>query len=702
MDRSDLEQWKPKEVARLLALVEAERRYYQDIVAGLPVGLLVLSSGLSIISANNAVRRIFRLRTGDPLRGKLDVLFPGEILDRVHEALAGGKPPEDVTVIRPAEHGGGTLRVAIQLIRSWDFTEEQEILLVIQEIAVGAGSTGPLDLPMAEDAPEALEEQESPTAAAEPVEAPAPAEPVSETAAPAQPQQPTPPETSEAEPVSETAIPDSGAAELLNHLDAVVWAASLPDMNELFVNEAGSRILGWTADETAPAVHIDRIHSADRERVRQEYAYAIERRQSVTIEFRAVTATGETVWLRESVRPLLDEEGNPRHAVGLAIDITSRRHEEEARLQAARSESLNRLCSRLAHDMNNLLMIVNGYSEEILGTLSGASPLHADLAEVRNAGERLSYIADQLLAFTRRRAEPTASLNATAVLHEVAAAPGPALATDTTVMAVAGEAVWVRAAREQLAEIVRAFVRYADHLQGGEIALSTEADGTYGAIRIAFPGRESAPEAWQTLFEGILPPKDSPAELVQAISRAWSTVQQWGGLIVVDDDSATGTSVSILLPLGEAPPVPLTAPAAEPPAPEPELEPEPEPEPEPETVLVVEDETGIRALVRKILERQGYRVLDAARADDAIRLCQEFHGEIRLVITDVVMPEMGGREMVEKLISLRPDLKVLYVSGYTDDPQIYASHVTQGSSFLQKPFTLGALLDKVREVLENE
>ena len=138
----------------------------------------------------------------------------------------------------------------------------------------------------------------------------------------------------------------------------------------------------------------------------------------------------------------------------------------------------------------------------------------------------------------------------------------------------------------------------------------------------------------------------------------------------------------------------VTVPVEEPP-------PAVEPEPQPETVLVVEDETGIRILVRKILERQGYRVLDAPQADAAIRLCQEFAGQIQLVITDVIMPEMGGREMVQKLLQIRPGIKVLYVSGYTDDEEVQAANLARGSAFLQKPFTLGALLDKVREVLET-
>jgi PAS domain S-box-containing protein len=679
MDRSDLEQWKPKDVARLLALVEAERRYYQEMVAGLPVGLLVLSSDLSIISANLAIRSIFHLRSGEPLRGRLDALLPGDVLDKVREVFAGGAPQGDITASARPEHGGGALRIAIQPIRSWDYTEEQEALLTIE--AAGAG------VPVVEAEARAEAEPE----AEPPVEAPAIPEPE------------TPAETpAAAGPSIPEAIPEPGAVELLQSLDAIIWAASLPDLHFLFVNEAAQRLLGWSAEHwtAAPAFYLARIHPEDRARVLREYSAAFQHGVPVSVEFRALQADGSSRWLREAVRPLLDDHGTPQHVVGLAIDITGRRREEEARMQAARADALTKLCSRLAHDMNNLLMIVNGYSEEILTTLPVASPVHADLAEVRHAGERLSGIADQLLSFTRRKAEDATSLDASSVVREVAAASGGTLPEGIRLTVSAGEAVWVRAAHEQLSLAVRALVQHAARaLAGaGEIALGTEGAADFGAITIRHAGEEDGPEAWQSLFEGILPLKDSAADVVQGISRAWSWVQQWGGLIEVESAPGAGTKVTIRLPAGEAPMKVAEAPLAEPAAVE--ASPEPESEPEPETVLVVEDETGIRALVRKILERQGYRVLDAAQADAAIRLCEEFPGPIQLVITDVVMPEMGGREMVEKLTGIRPGIKVLYVSGYTDDPQVHAANVSQGSAFLQKPFTLGALLDKVREVLE--
>ena len=675
MDRSDLEQWKPKEVARLLALVEAERRYYQEIVAGLPVGLLVLSSDLSVLSSNFAVRRIFRLRSGDPLRGRLDALFPQDVLDKVQIVLASGVAQGGIVATARPEHGGATMRISIQPIRSWDYTEEPEALLTIEEVSAvappaetAAPSPEPEPAPVAEPEPSAEE-----SAVEAPVEAPSPAE----------------------------NIPELSAVELLQGLDAIVWAASLPTFGLLFVNATGKQLLGWSA-ENPPAAWLDRVHPEDREHVAREYAATVEEGLPVTVEFRALKAGGGFVWLRETVRPLTDEGGIARHAVGFAIDITQRCREEEARLQAARADALMRLCSRLAHDMNNQLMIVSGYGEEILNTLDQPDQLRASVDEVRRAGERLSAISEQLLEFTRRKAEEAVSLDASAVVREVAAALAGTLPESTVLKASADEAVYVMAAHEQLSQSLHAFLEHAVHAmhQGGEILVATTCADGMGVIAIHHSGFEGGADVWQGLFEGILPPKDSPAGLVHGISRAWTWVQQWGGVIDVEASPEAGTTVAIRLPAGEAPPAPVEE---VPPVSEEEevvTEEPPAPEPEPETILVVEDETGIRALVRKILERQGYRVLDAPQADVAIRLCQEFAGTIHLVITDVVMPEMGGREMVEKLLEIRPGIRVVYVSGYTDDPQVRAADISQGSVFLQKPFTLGALLDKVREVLE--
>src|SRR5229473_1925502 len=211
MERADLEQWKAREVARLLALVETERRYYQEIVASIPVGLLVLSSDLAIISG---------LRSGDSLRGRLDSLLPGWVLDRVTEALKTGVAETDVIVETGRE--GKRVRVGIQAIRNWDDESAQEALLTIEDL------TG--------------------------IVAPQPQAPAAE------------PQT----------FP---AAELIENLDAIVWAVELPSMNFLFVSKHAEKVLGFTVDHwtSNPSFWTDRVYAPDRDWVTQSYRGAMDR-----------------------------------------------------------------------------------------------------------------------------------------------------------------------------------------------------------------------------------------------------------------------------------------------------------------------------------------------------------------------------------------------------------------------------------------
>jgi len=221
--------------------------------------------------------------------------------------------------------------------------------------------------------------------------------------------------------------------------------------------------------------------------------------------------------------------------------------------------------------------------------------------------------------------------------------------------------------------------------------------GSYGAITIAGTGRALEGDARTNLFESVLSGKDAVDEAAAAVSRAYGIVRPWGGDIAVSSGAVEGSVVQVFLeqvslpraePKEQAPAEPVVVAAA------PEA-------PRMETILVVEDEAGIRALVRKILHRQGYNVLEAAAGDEAIALVAGQPGKIDLLITDMVMPNMGGRELSDRLREQRLDMKVLYVSGYTDDAGVYAGNFPPGTAFLQKPFTLGALLDKVREVLAS-
>jgi two-component system cell cycle sensor histidine kinase/response regulator CckA len=652
MERADLEQWKAREVARLLALVETERRYYQEIVASIPVGLLVLSSDLAIISANRAIRKIFSLRSGDSPRGRLDSLLPGWVLDRVTEVLKSGVAQTDIVVDTGRE--GKRVRVGIQAIRNWDDEASQEALLTIEDL------TGV--------------EIAQPQAAAEP-----------------------------------EAFP---ASELIDNLDAIVWAVELPSMNFLFVSKQAEKVLGHSVDQWTgnPTFWTDRVYAVDRDWVTQSYRRAMDRGEGHACEFRAVTADGRLAWLRESARLLKDAEGNPAYFIGITVDVTERRELEDQLVQSERVEAVSRLASRMAHDLNNMLMILTGYGEELLNGIPAGSTLRGDVQEILAAAERMTGLTTQLLAFARHPGSPASAISLETVLSGMKNRLAK-LHLDFKLSPEVGE---VKADAAQLEQVLTSIVeraRLGMHAEG-HITIETShveikedlrrADaplrpGSYAVISITNTGRSLEGEARTTLFETILPGKDAVDEAAGAVSRAYGIVRQWGGDISVSNGPAEGSVFRVFLEaVGEH-----TANQAEPAALVPEVVATAD-DRRLETILVVEDEAGIRALVRKILRRQGYEVLEASNGDEALVVCREHPGTLDLLITDVMMPQMGGRELVDRLREQCRGMKVLYVSGYTDDASIYSGNFPPGTAFLQKPFTLGSLLDKVKEVLATK
>lgn len=708
MERADYERWSAKDVARLLALVETGRRYYQEIVAVSPFALLVVSADLSIVMANRRFREMFDLRGQDLSKRTVEEVFPVEgIRKRVMDVLASGEGQRDLSVEIAGEgEAARPLRLDIEFHETWEDDKDAEVLIFAQEVTV---------------------------------------------------------REKRIEVVKEAPLPE---------VPAIFWEADPVRFTHTFVSPAAGTLLGRPAEQwlARGGMYPERIHPDDRDWVLEAYRAVAKDGADRKCEYRALTASGDVVWLREVVHAVRGEQGRIEKISGVAIDNTEHRRLFEQSIEASKMEALTRLASRVGHDFNNLLMIVAGYGEELLNGLSPKDPLRAEVEEILNATDRVSRLTNQLLSFSRRLGARPRSTDLTALLSGViqrlraAVPPSVKLETDlpTGPVQVEVDPNLVEQAVSDLAGSMESLMP-----EGGTLTVSARtvalqeyggpglhlSAGRYAEVTIGGDGAFDD-ETRHRLFEPFGGVRELGKEPGLGLANTYRIIQEAGGDIWVATKPGQGTTLRVYLPLpeeqgepealiaGAAPePVPSPAPperqqaqeafpqeAAAPPQEEAAVAPSlPEPVPAPlipdaieivaepqakpaflaggpeatETVMVVEDEEGVRALMQKILRRQGYRVIEACNGAEALDVAREHEGTIHLLVTDVVMPQMGGRALAEQLKSLRPDVRVLYVSGFTDDAVIQSGLLPPGTAFLQKPFTLNSLLTKVREVLSG-
>jgi PAS domain S-box-containing protein len=648
----DFEQLNAREVARLLALVETERRYYQEIVASIPVGLLILSADLNVASSNREVRKIFGLRSGDPLRGNLDQYLPASILERVREVMATGTPQIKIPVVVPGEPESA-LRVSIRPIRNWDDVAQQEALLTIEarngEVARAHGTE-----------------------------------------------------------LDETPLPVAG---LLDALDAVIWAVDLPSKQFVYVNEKAQELLGFAADKwlETSTFWADRIYSEDREWMLRGYDRSIENWARHHCEYRANTSYGKVVWLRESARILQDDAGQARHLVGLAVDVSQQRLLEGQYVQAQRVDAVSRLASRTAHEIANQVMIISGYAEDLLTTLEAASPLQADVREISAATNRLRTLMGQLSSSTRTQALSADPLDLNDFLKSLEPSIRTNLGSSQRLdLKYCPGSIAVRARASELRQAITALIDRARRAskEGGQISIDcspveiegmlgrpepTLRPGVYGVIAIEDDGAAIDPQMRASLFESWIQ-APSAEETGPGLAQIYQWVRQWGGDIAVSPRLPQGSTFQIYLPrVGELP-EPLAAQPAE-------AAPSPEEKgtatDKVKTILVVSEESGIRTLLSKMLRRESYQVLEATGVDDAIQQTVEMAGRIHLLIADASLPNMTDRLSIVRLQQSSRDLQLLFLTAESENLETLPT----GAEYLQKPFTLKSLVSKARELL---
>jgi two-component system cell cycle sensor histidine kinase/response regulator CckA len=382
--------------------------------------------------------------------------------------------------------------------------------------------------------------------------------------------------------------------------------------------------------------------------------------------------------------------------------------ESEKRLyQAQKMEAIGHLAGGVAHDFNNLLTIISGYSEMLLSQRLPPDSARPLIEEIKKAGTRAAGLTRQLLAFSRQQVLEPKVLDLNAAVKDTQKMLRRLIGEDIRLTSVLDPALGrVKADPGQIEQIIMNLVVNARDAmpQGGKVTLETrnvELDETYAqAHQEVKPGRYvmlattdtgsgMTEEVKARIFEPFFTTKEKAKGTGLGLATVYGIVKQSGGFIYVYSEPGAGTVFKVYFPLVTESLTSVASPSAGAKA-----------ATGTETLLLVEDEEGVRMLTRQVLQSYGYKVLDACDGAQAIRSAQQHQGPIDLVVSDVVMPGMGGRQLTERLAALRPAIKVLYLSGYTDDAVVRHGVLTAQTHFLQKPFTPAALANKVREVLD--
>ena len=473
----------------------------------------------------------------------------------------------------------------------------------------------------------------------------------------------------------------------------------------LAVNEAAIARYGYSEAEFLALTIRDLRPVEEQGRLEQELAHRPDE-GAVRTGVRHRAKDGRLFEVDLVARPL--EFAGRRARLVLARDVTAQRHLENQLRQSQKMEAVGQLAGGIAHDFNNLLTAILGSTQLLLQATPPGDVRREDVEEIRNAGLRAAELTRQLLAFSRRQVLAPKVLELNAVVANMDKMLRRLIGDDVELAtALHAEAGAVNADPGQLEQVLLNLVVNARDAMpgGGRVLIETTrlllrdelverrhrlAPGDYVCLAVTDSGLGMDEATQAHLFEPFFTTKEVGKGTGLGLATVYGIVKQSGGYIWVYSEPGRGTTVKVYLPRVPG--------AAEPPLPEPEP---PALRGGHETVLLVEDAAPVRTLARRSLEACGYQVIDAADGPKALELSARHSGEIAVLVTDVVMPGMSGRELAERLAPTRPAMKVLYTSGYTDDAMVRQGVLNAGVAFLQKPFVPDSLARKVREVLDS-
>jgi hypothetical protein len=483
-----------------------------------------------------------------------------------------------------------------------------------------------------------------------------------------------------------------------------IWILD-PDNRTTFVNPRLAQMLGWSGEEMPGKSLLDFLDEEGRESAVENLGCC---RRGVAAQFDLPLRNkeGQNLRTRASTLPLFDEAGQYSGALALIIDLTEQKLLEGQQQQAEKLQALGQLAGGVAHGLNNFLTVINGYTDLLLGKVPRSNPLHESVAQIKKAGEQAGDLVSPLLAFSQGQILWAKVLDVNEVVKEAEKTLRGKLGEDIRLATALSPALGpVKADPEQLQQVLMNLVANArDAMRGGgSLVIETQnADldesyaakhpgvkaGPYVHLKVSDSGTGMSEEMLSHLFEPFFTTKTPGQGLGLGLATVYGIIKQSGGSIRVESELGKGSSFHVYLPrMGEA--IPLVE----------EGKPAVSTLRGTETVLVVDDQEEIRKLAQVVLKSHGYKVVVVENGWEALLYSERHAGPIHLMLTDVVMPGMTGKELADQLRPLRPEMAVVFMSGYMENGTVQPGALAAKAGFLAKPFSPDALATKVREVL---
>jgi PAS domain S-box-containing protein len=495
--------------------------------------------------------------------------------------------------------------------------------------------------------------------------------------------------------------------DLVENAHDIIYEHDL-DGNYTAANKAGEQITGYTLAETLELNTSQTIAPEFVDKARQMLKRKLAGESVTAYELDLIAKDGRRVAVEVNTRLLFDDGGAPVGVQGIARDVTERKQLSEQLRQSQKLEAVGQLAGGIAHDFNNLLTVIGGYSDLVLRRLPRESPLVASVAEIKKAGDRASGLTRQLLAFSRKQILQPAVLDLNSLISNLEKMLSRLIGEDIDLLTIAEPNLGqVKADPGQIEQvIINLIVNARDAMpcggiitiQTGNVELSQDycesylpcTPGKYIMLSVSDNGTGMDAKTQERIFDPFFTTKAAGKGTGLGLSTAYGIVKQSGGNIWVYSEVEKGTTFKIYLPRVDEESEIIASGNGLHPAPS-----------GTETILLVEDEEQVRQIAEQILSTLGYNVIAACHGEEGLSVAEQYPGNIDLTITDVVMPHLSGREMIERLAPLRPKMKVLYMSGYTDDAIVRHGLLDKRLEFIQKPFAADAFARKIRSVLDS-